>query len=66
MDQWWAYRAHPTESVKLYDITKDVDCENDLAANHPDIIERVISLFNEARVDSEFYINPGESTEGIS
>ncbi len=64
--RWWAYRDHPSGSVTLYDINLDINCEQDLAVEHPDVVEKVIAIFDEARVDSEWYTNPGESEESIS
>jgi arylsulfatase A-like enzyme len=61
MDQWWAYRDHPSKPIKLYDVTKDIDCKNNLANDHPEVVAAVEQLFKEARVDSEWYVNPGES-----
>jgi arylsulfatase A-like enzyme len=66
MDQWWAYREHPSKAIKLYDITEDFACMNDLAESNPEIIRRVRQIFAEAHIDSEWYVNPGESKEQIS
>ena len=66
MDQWWAYREHPSKAIKLYDITEDLACMNDLAESNPEIIGRVRQIFAKAHTDSEWYVNPGESKEQIS
>lgn len=61
LDQWWAYRAHPSKPIALYDISEDIDCKNDLAEGNPEIIERIKQLFAEAHTYSDWYVNPGES-----
>ena len=66
LDQWWAYRDHPSKPIKLYDITEDLACENDLAKGNPDVIDRIRQIFTEAHVDSEWYVNPGESKTQIA
>jgi len=66
MDQWWAYRDHPSKPIKLYDVTEDLACNNDLAEDNPEVIDRIRQIFTEAHVDSEWYVNPGESKEQTS
>jgi arylsulfatase A-like enzyme len=66
MDQWWAYRDHPSKPMALYDVTKDIACKNNLAKDNPDAIERIRQIFTEAHIDSEWYVNPGESKEQTS
>ena len=66
MNQWWAYSEHPSKPVMLYDIFQDLDCRNDLARDHPDIINRISQIFTEAHTDSEWYVNPGESKMQIA
>ncbi|MGB1937231.1 MAG: sulfatase, partial [Akkermansiaceae bacterium] len=66
MNQWWAYREHPSKPVMLYDISQDIDCRNDVAKDHPDLINRIKQIFTEAHTDSEWYVNPGESKTQIA
>ena len=66
MGQWRAYRAHPSNQTELYNIEKDIASENNLAAEHPDIVTKMEQIFREAHVDSEWYINPGDSKETIA
>lgn len=61
MNQWWGFRDHPSKPIKLYDITKDIDCEKDLAEDNPDIVTKIKRIFKEAHVDSQWYVNPGEN-----
>ncbi len=65
LDQWWAYREHPSKPIELYDITKDIDCEKNLSKDNPVVISKINQIFKEAHEDSEWYINPGESDEQI-
>jgi hypothetical protein len=50
----------------LYDISQDIASRNDVAKDHPDIINRITQIFIEAHTDSEWYVNPGESKEQTS
>ena len=50
----------------LYDISQDIECRNDLARDHPDVIDRISQIFTEAHTDSEWYVNPGESKTQIA
>jgi len=65
MNQWWAYRSDPSKPIHLYDISKDISCENNVAKENPDIITKVEQIFREAHVDSKWYVNPGESRARI-
>jgi arylsulfatase A-like enzyme len=66
MNQWWAYCEHPSKPIMLYDISQDIASRNDVAKDHPDIINRITQIFIEAHTDSEWYVNPGESKEQTS
>ena len=66
MDGWWAYRAHPSEPVELYDINRDLACESNVAEDHSNVVKRVVQIFGEARTDSRWYVNPGESKESVA
>ena len=63
LGKWFAWRRHPGEPVELYDTELDVGSHFDVAAQHPDAVERVLQLFEREHVDSEWYLNPGESDE---
>ena len=62
---WWAFRSHPDEPVQLFDMNNDIQCENNLADSHHEIIEEVKKIFRKEHTDSEWYINPGESKSDI-
>jgi len=66
MGRWWAYRDHPSRPIKLYDITRDIHCEKDMAKDNPDIVATIRQIFKEARVNSQWYINPGQSKAQIA
>ena len=65
MDQWWAYHDHPSKPIELYDITKDIDCEINLAEDNPNITAKIEQILKEAHVDSQWYVNPGQSKAQI-
>jgi arylsulfatase A-like enzyme len=60
-----AYRLHPTKPTEVYDLVADEASTNDLAQERPDLVREFERIFREARVDSQWYINPGESREQI-
>ena len=60
------YRHHPSKPIQLYDLTEDLACKNDLAKTNPEVIDRLRQFFAEAHIDSEWYVNPGESKEQTS
>jgi len=66
MNQWWAYCEHPSKPIMLYDISQDIASRNDVAKDHPDVINRITQIFTEAHTDSEWYVNPGESKTQIA
>lgn len=65
MNQWWAYRDHPSKPIELYNITNDINCKKNLADNNPDIVIEINNIFKEAHINSQWYINPGESKTQI-
>lgn len=66
MDQWWAYREHPSKPIALHDLSKDIACKNDLASDNPEVIKRTRQIFAEAHTNSAWYVNPGESEKQIA
>ncbi len=44
-ERFFALRSHPHEPVELYDIFEDAGCDNNLAADHPDLVRRAQSRF---------------------
>jgi len=66
MDQWWAHRRRPSEPIELYDVTRDIDCEKNLAEDNPNVVRKIEQILEEAHVDSEWYTNPGQSKTQIA
>jgi arylsulfatase A-like enzyme len=55
MGRWKGVRIGGTEEpVELYDLSNDVGERNNLAVEHPDLIERMRQIMHEARAGSEF------------
>lgn len=65
MDNWWAFRNHPSEPVQLYDLANDLLCGNDLSEQNIEVVNRILEIFSEAHTDSEWYTNPGDPDELI-
>ena len=60
-----AFRPHPSKPTEIYDVVADPACTKNLALERPDLIARFERIFKEARTDSEWYVNPGETKEQI-
>ena len=52
MGNWKAVRNVHGKPTELYDLSKDIGEEKNLAAQHPDIVKKAEELFKTARVDS--------------
>ncbi len=65
MGSWYVYREHPSKPVQLYDLSRDIACAHDVAKEHPNVLRRALQIFKEAHIDSEWYINPGDSRDSI-
>jgi arylsulfatase A-like enzyme len=61
--KWWAFSPHPDQAPELYDLEKDMQCRNNLADENPEVIAKVLAIFESAHEDSKWYRNPGESDE---
>ena len=44
---WKAYREEPEADIELYDLSRDIGEENDVADEHPDLIEVFARIFEE-------------------
>lgn len=66
MDQWWAYRDHPSSPIEIYDLKNDIECKKNLMKDNPGVVAKIEQIFEEAHVDSRWYVNPGESEAQIS
>ncbi len=65
-ERWWATREHPDRPIRLYEIERDPACSRDVAGAHPEVVGRVREIFSEAREDSEWFLNPGDSDETVA
>ncbi len=65
MGKWWGTRNSPSQPVQLYDISKDIDCNMNLAQDNPDIVDTIEKAFIDYRTNSVWYINPGETKEEV-
>ncbi len=64
MDQWKGIRFGTEEPLKLYNLSRDVAESNDVAAQHPEIVEMIKKHMKEARHDTPFYnTSPRRQTE---
>ncbi len=52
MGNWKAVRLGLTRHTEVYDLPEDIGETTDVAAEHPDIVQRAETLFGTARVDS--------------
>ncbi len=58
MGKWKAVRLGWKPPVELYDLETDLGETTDIAAHHPDLIEKMGTLFRQARTENSFYPIP--------
>ena len=61
-DNWFAHRANGGD-VELYDLAKDPQQQNNLAARHPDLAAQILRWMNESHTPSEVWPSPGETKQ---
>jgi arylsulfatase A-like enzyme len=44
-----------TSSIQVFDLTSDPSEENDIAAEHPEIVEKALQIFEEAHVENPYF-----------
>ena len=55
MGKWKGVRFGGTlEPIELYDLNSDIGETNNIAAQHPEIVQKIDSIMNNSRKDSEF------------
>ncbi len=54
-DKWKAIRLKQGQPLVLYDVTKDLGEEHDVAAGHPDVIARIENYLKTARTESKYW-----------
>ena len=52
---WKAVRLDPKGPLELYDLSADIGEANDVAADHPDVVESIEDYLDGARSESEFW-----------
>lgn len=52
---WKGVRNDRDQPIELYDLGKDIGETRDLAADHPDLVARIATIFIEARTESEHW-----------
>ncbi|MBN1909059.1 MAG: sulfatase-like hydrolase/transferase, partial [Pirellulales bacterium] len=60
-----AYRPHPKKPMEIYDIMADEGSTKNLAPERPDLVRQFERLFRDARTDSTWYVNPGETSRQV-
>ena len=59
LGKWKAIRQNLAKDrnapIELYDLTRDIGEDNNIADAHPDIVGRIKPLFTSARVESEIF-----------
>jgi arylsulfatase A-like enzyme len=63
IDKWFAWREHPSQPVQLWDTEMDVESEHDVASEYPDVVQRVLEIFETEHVESEWFLNPGDKDQ---
>jgi arylsulfatase A len=51
-------RRNPNAPIELYDLANDIDESEDIAAEHPDLVEKAWQIIDAAHVDSELFPFP--------
>ena len=55
MGRWKGVRLSPGGPLELYNLVEDIGEENDVAADHPDIVQRIEAYLKTARTENEFW-----------
>ena len=55
MGKWKAVRLKPDRKTQLFDLAADIGEQNDLAAEHPDILARMEEILAKGRTPSEIF-----------
>ncbi len=55
MGGWKAYRPGVEEKIELYDLSKDVGEENNLASTQPAVVAQIEKILQNARTESELF-----------
>ena len=58
MGKWKAVRLKPDQKIQLFDLSRDIGEQNDLAAQHPEIVARMKEILTNGRTASEAFPMP--------
>jgi arylsulfatase A-like enzyme len=53
MGNWKVVRLAPSKKIELYDVTIDIGEENNIADQHPELIEKAKQIFKNVRTDED-------------
>lgn len=59
MQDWKAIQAKPDGPVELYNLAVDLSESKNVAAEHPEIVQRMVTFMNHAHVDQPPHPGPG-------
>ncbi|MEN8158307.1 MAG: arylsulfatase [Bacteroidota bacterium] len=65
LGDWFGMRRRGEEPIQLWNLERDVACEDNVAGEHPGIVEEISQIMAREHEDSEWFQNPGESKEEI-
>ncbi|GDY19685.1 N-acetylgalactosamine-6-sulfatase [Verrucomicrobiota bacterium] len=63
LEDWKAVRTGANQPVELFNLARDPAEETDVAAAHPDVIEKITRLLREARTESPLWPTKPKPTE---
>ncbi|NOY58407.1 MAG: hypothetical protein GXO75_05685 [Calditrichaeota bacterium] len=55
MGNWKGVRLRPSKPLQLYDLSKDMHEENDVAQNYPDVVRKIETIMIEGRTESQLF-----------
>jgi len=58
MGDWKAVRLKPNQKIQLFDLSRDIGEQNDLAGQHPEIVAQMKEIFTNGRTASEVFPMP--------
>jgi hypothetical protein len=61
---WKAVRNRGADSFELYDLSQDIGEEHNVAAQHPDVLQKIEAICREAHTPERVY-HPGDP-EGVN
>ncbi len=63
MGEWFAIRNSEFEPIQLWNLTNDLECENNVAVENPELVKELEEIMMNEHEDSEWYQNPGDTEE---